>query len=72
MPEVIYTYEDFISYNNRVNNSLFWIIEYQNAEEPERYSLLRNECLKHPNNFKDRLNNKIYRIWTTTPIDIPW
>jgi len=62
--------------------SLFWIIEYSQNElncdldtyktTPNRYSLFRNECLSHPQNFKQRLDNGQYRIWTTIPYDIQW
>ena len=70
MPEVIYNYNEFITYEG--NNSLFLIIEYRDADDANRYSLMRNECLNHPTNFKERLNQGVYRIWTTTPRDINW
>ena len=70
MPNVITNYNDFIIYKN--NESLFWIIEYREADEVNRYSVMRNECLQHPTDFKDRLNNGVYRIWTITPKEIPW
>ena len=70
MPEVIYTYSEFQKYLQR--DSLFWIIEYHDADEAHRYSLLRNECLMYPTNYKQRLENKVYRIWTVTPREIPW
>lgn len=70
MPNIITNYNDFIIYKN--NESLFWIIEYREADEVNRYSVMRNECLQHPTDFKDRLNNGVYRIWTITPKEIPW
>jgi hypothetical protein len=72
MPEVIYNYDEFLRYSNYTTNTLFLIIEYKDADETERYSILRNECLKHPSDFKDRLNNHIYRIWIETPREVPW
>lgn len=70
MYDVIYSYDDFV--NRRTIDSLFWIIEYRDADEANRYSVFRNECLQHPADFKDRLNSGVYRIWTTTPREIPW
>ena len=57
MPDVITNYDDFVMYKN--NESLFWIIEYREADEVNRYSVMRNECLQHPTNFKDRLNDRV-------------
>lgn len=75
MPEIITNYDDFVFYSNNNPSALFWIIEYNPDSimgEFERYSLIRNECLKYPEHFKDRLNNGIYRIWTVTPRDLSW
>lgn len=75
MPDIITNYEDLFIYssnNGSLNReALFWIIEY-NSDNPdfneiEKYSLLRNECLKHPIDFKERLNKGIYKIWTRLP-----
>ena len=75
MPDIITNYNDLLTYTGNLTiigkETLFWIIEY-NSNNPdyneiERYSLLRNECLKHPTDFKERLNNGIYKIWTKTP-----
>ena len=64
--------------------SLFWIVEYSPNElgyenktieydnDLNRYSFLRNECLKHPMNYRERLDNKNYRIWTVVPQDYDW
>ena len=75
MPDVIYTYDELLSLGN-FNAALFWIIEYNpdetGGDNAKRYSLFRNECLTHPESFKDRLNEGVYRIWTTTPREIPW
>lgn len=75
MPDVITTYEDLINYSDSggglSSEILFWIIEYNSKNsdfnENEKYSLLRNECLKHPIDFKERLNNGVYKIWTRIP-----
>lgn len=75
MPDIITSYEDLVKYTGNMisigRETLFWVIEYNKKNpdftEAERYSLLRNECLKYPQNFKDRLNNGIYKIWTRTP-----
>lgn len=75
MPDVITSYEDLIKYTGSMisirRETLFWIIEYNSNNpdytEAERYSLLRNECLKYPQDFKDRLDSGIYKIWTRTP-----
>ena len=72
MPEIINSYEDFIDFSKTIKDSLFWIIEYKNIDEIHRYSLLRTECLQHPLDFSQRLNDGIYRIWTTIPREIPW
>lgn len=75
-PEIITSYEDFQVYNlNLEQESLFWIIEYnptEYSEQKDRYSILRNEILANPQNFKNRLNMGKYRIWTITPREIPW
>lgn len=77
-PDVITSYNMFttVAFSGE---TLFWIIEYHPTEigqnwltSPNRYSLLRNECLAHPQDFKDRLNEGKYRIWTTTPYEMPW
>ena len=76
MPDVITSYEDLVRYSASgavlSRETLFWIIEYnpnnEDYNEFNKYSLLRNECLKHPIDFKERLNNGIYKIWTRTPI----
>ncbi len=75
MPDTITSYEDLVKYTGNMTSigreTLFWIIEYNSNNsdytEAERYSLLRNECLKHPRDFKERLNSGIYKIWTRTP-----
>lgn len=74
MPDVITNYENF---KNIIQSeqALFWIIEYNpqlNDKTLERYSLLRNEILKNPQNYASRLNTGVYRIWTTTPYEKPW
>ena len=82
MPDVIRNYDEFLYY--QTNSSFFWVVEYSpetlgyNAQTHEynvdskRYSLFRTECLTRPQDFKDRLDNGAYRIWTTTPREIPW
>lgn len=72
MPEVIYKYNDFEYYSKEKVEALFWIVEYRNVSETERFSLVRNECLNYPLNFKDRLNEGVYRIWTVTPYEKQW
>lgn len=75
MPDIITTYDDLFTYSNNSGGlnreTLFWIIEYNSKNpdfnENEKYSLLRNECLKHPQDFKERLNNGVYKIWTKIP-----
>lgn len=73
---MITTYEEYIAYGGgNGQEGLFWIIEYNpnyynNPEE--RYSIMRNEILAHPQDFKNRLNNGIYRVWINTPIDMEW
>lgn len=64
--------------------SLFWIVEYNPIElgykkkdevydsDLNRYTFLRNECLKNPTNFKERLDEHKYRIWTVVPQDLEW
>ena len=64
--------------------SLFWIVEYSPIElgyeqkdeaynsDLNRYTFLRNECLKNPTNFKERLDEHKYRIWTVVPQDLEW
>ena len=85
--EIINNYEDFKAYNERMKDasSLFFVIEYspeslgynsyddnQYKISTERYSLMRNECLKYPQSYNMRLDNHIYRIWTTIPKEITW
>lgn len=84
MPEVIYTYQNFLNASSGNPAALFWIVEYSPNElgfiesnieylnSSNRYSLFRNECLNNPIDFKDRLDNRKYRIWTTTPKNIEW
>lgn len=72
IPEIITSYTEFLKYSKQNLDSLFWIVEYKNTNEIDRYSLLRKECLQHPLDFGDRLDNHIYRIWTTTPKEINW
>lgn len=75
MFDIITSYEDLINYTKTMSivgkETLFWIIEYDSKNEDfteaGRYSLFRNECLKHPQDFKDRLNQGIYKIWTCIP-----
>ena len=76
LPEIITSFEDFQLYTiNLEQESLFWIIEYNPTEYTQiedRYSILRNEILKYPQEFKNRLDIGKYRIWTKTPREIPW
>ena len=75
MPDIITSYEDLVKYTGNMTSigreTLFWVIEYNSTNpdytEVERYSLLRNECLKYPRDFKERLNSGVYKIWTRTP-----
>lgn len=81
---VINTYQDFLTQSSGNPDALFWIVEYSPNElnftedslayksSPLRYSLMRNECLNNPIDFKNRLNQKKYRIWNSTPKNIPW
>lgn len=70
MPDIITNYDVLQSFNTP--NALFWIVEYKNTDEINRYSVFRNECLAHPTDYVERLNTGVYRIWTVTPRDIPW
>lgn len=76
IPEIISSYEDFELYNlNIEQESLFWIVEYNPNylnSIADKYSIMYNEILHNPQNYKERLNNGIYRIWTNTPHEIPW
>lgn len=76
IPEIISSYEDFELYNlNIEQESLFWIVEYNPNyidSFADKYSIMYNEILHNPQNYKNRLNNNIYRIWTKTPREIPW
>lgn len=69
----ITSYEDFKQV--QTPSSLWWIVEYNPtvvSGENERYNLLRNEILTHPQDYAERLNNKIYRVWTVTPWEQAW
>lgn len=76
IPEIISSYEDFELYNlNIEQESLFWIVEYNPNylnSIADKYSIMYNEILHNPQNYKERLNNGIYRIWTNTPHETPW
>lgn len=76
IPEIISSYEDFKIYTlNIEQESLFWIVEYNPLQlnlESDRYSLMYNEILHNPQDYKDRLNNGVYRIWTKIPRELPW
>lgn len=86
VPAIIHSFEEFQEASKFVSGmtSLFWIIEYSPTElgyidsdsnylnDINRFSLMRMECLKNPSTFKERLNNKNYRIWTVVPIDTTW
>ena len=73
MPSFINDYNSFLQLGGLNRDTLFYIIEYQEYNQQyERYSILQNEILAHPQDFKERLNNKIYRIWLTVPYDNPW
>ena len=75
IPDIITSYEDLIRYGGNGQTisyeTLFWFIEYNpnnpDYNEIEKYSILRNECLQHPLDFKDRLDKGIYKIWTRIP-----
>ena len=84
---IITDYDTFTNYNNSLGKgeSLFLIVEYSPEElgfedardfnyisSVNRYSLMRNECLQHPQDFKNRLNEHKYRIWLGTPEEILW
>lgn len=69
------TYEEFLSIGGNSPESLFFIIEYNpnSYDNPaDRYSLMRTEILNHSQDYVDRLNNGIYRVWTKTPIELEW
>lgn len=74
IPEIITSYDVF---KNIIQNeeTLFWIVEY-NPEvydlPDSRYSILRNEILRHPQDYNIRLDEGKYRIWTVTPHEKPW
>lgn len=86
IPSLITTSKDLLNALNLVGGmlSLFWIVEYSPEElgykkktieynnDLERYSFLRTECLKHPETYLNRLDNKNYRIWTVVPQDYDW
>lgn len=76
IPEIISSYEDFKIYTLNIEKaSLFWIVEYNPLQldlASDKYSLVYNEILHNPHNYKDRLNNGVYRIWTKTPYEKPW
>ena len=71
----IQTYEEYLQNGGNTQEGLFFIIEYnpEYYDLPEqKYSLMRNEILQHPQDFKERLNNGVYRVWISTPIDLEW
>lgn len=87
MPDIITNYQQFLETSQRLQGlvSLFWIVEYRPEEigytntydnaylnSLDRFTLMRNECLNHPEDFMERLNNGQYRIWTSTPYNYPW
>lgn len=87
MPEIITNYNDFLQASHSVTGlvSLYWIVEYnpkelgfQNAYDLNyinslsRFSLMRNECLEHPDDFFTRLDEHKYRIWTVVPYNYNW
>ena len=86
IPSLITTSKNLLEVLNLVSGtlSLFWIIEYSPNElgyqnktnkynnDLNRYSFLRTECLKHPETYLERLDNKQYRIWTVVPQDYEW
>lgn len=74
IPEIITSYDVFKNITQN-EQTLFWIIEYNPqtyTSQEDRYSILRNEILKHPQDYSMRLDNKIYRIWTTIPYETAW
>lgn len=74
LPDIITSSDVF---RNIIQNDStpFWIIEYNpntyNLPE-DKYSLLRNEILRHPQDYINRLDAGIYRIWTKTPYEAIW
>ena len=86
VPSLINNFNELLNSLNLVPGtvSLFWIVEYSPNElgyssktteynnDLNRYSFLRTECLKHPADYQERLNNKKYRIWTVVPQDYEW
>ena len=86
VPSLINNFNELLNSLNLVPGtvSLFWIVEYNPNElgyssktteynnDLNRYSFLRTECLKHPTDYQERLNNKKYRIWTVVPQDLDW
>ena len=74
MPDIITSYEDFKNINQN-EEMTFWIVEYNpNVYDSldNKYSILRNEILRHPQDYTTRLDEGIYRIWTITPYEQPW
>ena len=86
IPSLICNFKELLDSLNFISGtiSLFWIVEYSPNElgyegktieydnDLNRYSFLRTECLKHPTDYQERLNNKQYRIWTVVPQDLDW
>lgn len=86
IPFLICNSNDFLESMSLISGaaSLFWIVEYSPQElgynkktsaydaDLNRYTFLRNECLKNPTNFKERLDAHKYRIWTVVPQDLEW
>lgn len=87
MPDIITSYKDFLQASRNITGlvSLFWVIEYNPKElgfkniydtdyinSLSRFSLMRNECLEHPNDFSTRLDEHKYRIWTVVPYNYNW
>ena len=86
IPSLITTSKNLLDTLNLVSGvlSLFWIVEYSPEElgyenksieynnDLNRYSFLRTECLKFPETYLERLDNKKYRIWTIVPQDYEW
>lgn len=88
IPEIITSYNEFLEATQKIKGvaSLFWVVEYSPQElgfsnetdvgyanSTQRFTLVRNECAIHPNDFVERLNQHLYRIWTITPyMNTPW
>lgn len=67
MPEIITKSTELFAL--RGQPTMFYIVEYydKDTHSAERYDLLRNEIIKHPATYTERLDSGIYKIWTTTP-----